>query len=54
MRKYHSPSEFEFDFSVMFENIFVYYPKSSVQYNKAVELKDLFRSTWLQFQKKFM
>lgn len=43
-KKYSTASAFEFDFQLMFDNVFLYYPESSPQYKKAVELKEMFAS----------
>ena len=41
-KKYSTASSFEFDFGMMFDNVFLYYPLDSLQYSKALELKQMF------------
>lgn len=41
-RKYSTASAFEFDFKLMCDNVFLYYPPDSSEYKKALELKEMF------------
>jgi hypothetical protein len=45
-RMYTTLEEFEADFTLMFSNIFLYFPETSAQYLKAKELQILFRDRW--------
>jgi hypothetical protein len=41
-KKYSTASAFEFDFKLMVDNVFLYYPADSPQYQKASELMQMF------------
>lgn len=43
---YTDLESFEADFALMFNNIFLYFPESSQQYQKAKELQIIFRDHW--------
>ena len=45
-RKYSNHKEFVYDFRTMFANVFIYYPPESKEYQKALELQDMFNKRW--------
>jgi hypothetical protein len=40
------PEQFEYDFNLMIKNVMTYFPLTTIQSQKAIELKTIFDEKW--------